>query len=115
MISGYPRRMLGQIRLEMGGTTITGSTGGGGSSLSILNNVNGYILQATGNPNEVKGIPELQYDATRTALTASADIVITGSGHPGANYLYLHGSDYQGNPRTFKVEVTGSLLSIMGQ
>ncbi len=116
MNDGYPRRMLGQIRLEMGGTTITVSASGGGvSSLNILNNVNGYILQATGNPNEVKGIPELQYDAVRTALTASADIVITGSGHPGANYLYLHGSDEEGNPRTFKVEVTGSMLRIMGQ
>ena len=115
--SGLPRRMMGQIRREMGGTTMdSGSSGGGGGgSLTITNNVNGYILKATGDANRIEGISQLQYDSTRNALTASADIVVTGSGHPGANYLYLHGSDQNGNARTFKVEVTGSMLRVLGQ
>ena len=115
--SGFPRRMLGQIRREMGGTTMdSGSSGGGGGSgITITNNVNGYILKATGDSNRIEGISQLRYDSARNALTASADIVITGSGHPGANYLYLHGSDQEGNARTFKVEVTGAMFRVMGQ
>ena len=115
--SGLPRRMIGQIRREMGGTTLdSGSSGGGGGgSLTITNNVNGYILKATGDANRIEGISQLQYDSATNALTASADIVITGSGHPGANYLYLHGSDENGNVRTFKVEVTGAMFRVLGE
>ena len=113
--SGLPRRMMGQIRIEMGGTTMDSGSGGGGGSLTITNNVNGYLLKATGDSNRIEGISQLQYDSTRNALTASAGIMITGSGHPGANYLYIHGSDQSGNPRTFKVEVTGAMFRVLGQ
>ena len=113
--SSLPRRMIGQIRIEMGGTTMDSGSGGGGGSLTITNNVDGYILKATGDANRIEGISQLQYDSATNALTASADIVITGSGHPGANYLYLHGSDENGNVRTFKVEVTGSMFRVLGE
>ena len=113
-----PRRMLGPITKEMGGdTTQTGSSGGGGgSSLTITNNVNGYILKATGNPNRIEGIPQLQYDSTRTTLTASAGIYITGSSSGlGDNYLYLHGTDNLGRATQFKMMISGGMLRVAKQ
>jgi hypothetical protein len=101
------RRLLGPIKSNMGGNPVE-STGGGGGSLTISNNVDGYVLQATGNPNEIKGIPQLQWNASQTALSASADIFVTGSN----NYLYLHGSDGEGNIVRFRFRVSGSMLQI---
>lgn len=114
-----PRRMLGPISKEMGGdTTQTGSSGGGGGggSLTITNNVDGYMLKATGDPNRIEGISQLQYDSTRATLTASAGIYITGSASGlGDNYLYLHGTDGLGRPKQFKIEVSGSMFKVVGQ
>lgn len=101
------RRLLGPIKSNMGGNP-SESGGGGGGSLTISNNVNGYVLQATGNPNEIKGIPQLQWNADDVALSASADVFITGSN----NYLYLHGSDADGNTVRFRVRVSGSMLQV---
>ena len=80
------KRLLGPINTVMGGNQAGNS--GGGSSLNITNNVDGYILKATGEANRIEGIPNLKWDGTRNALTASADMYISGSD----NYLYLHGS-----------------------
>ena len=113
-----PRRMLGPIAHEMGGsTTETGSSGGGGggSSLTITNNVDGYILKATGEANRIEGIPQLQYDSSRTTLTASANMYISGSNDPGDNYLYLHGTDHTGQKRQFKIQISGSLFRVIAQ
>ena len=116
-----PRRMLGPITREMGGdTTQTGSAGGGGGggggSLTITNNVSGYMLKATGDPNRIEGISQLQYDSTRTTLTASAGIYITGSSSGlGDNYLYLHGTDNLGRPTQFKMMISGGMLRVAKQ
>lgn len=117
MRNHLPRRMLGPIRLEMGGS-VTGSEGGGGggSSLTITNNVDGYILKATGEANRIEGISQLQYDSARSTLTASAGIYITGSaGGVGDNYLYLHGTDNQGRPTQFKMMISGGMLRVAQQ
>lgn len=81
----------------------------GGGSLTITNNVSGYILKATGVPNRIEGIPQLQWDSTKTALTASGDIYVSGS----ANYLYLNGTNAAGHAIKFKVAVDGSILRIL--
>ena len=46
------RRMLGPIKEEMGGETVHS-----GSTLSISNNVAGYLLRATGQEGVVEGLP----------------------------------------------------------
>ena len=81
----------------------------GGGSLTITNNVAGYILKATGTPNTVEGIPQLRWDSSKTALTASGDIYVSGS----ANYLYLNGTNAAGHTIKFKVAVDGSILRII--
>lgn len=104
-----PRRMLGPISNQMGGNP-EGETGGGGS-LTINNNVNGYILKATGVANTVEGIPQLQWDSTNTALSASSDIYVSGSN----NYLYLHGTNAAGQTVRFQVAVDGHILKIVDE
>ena len=102
------RRMLGPIHSQMGGSVSGSSGSGGGSSLTITNNVDGYLLKATGEENKVEGIPALQYDAATTTLSASANLYLTGSAH----YLYLHGFGASGEPVKFRVSVSGSLLRL---
>jgi hypothetical protein len=89
----------------------SGSGGSGGSGLTITNNVNGYLLKATGDPNSVEGVPQLKWDSTNTALSASGDVYITGSN----NYLYLHGTDGSGQTVRFKVKLTGSMMQVIGE
>lgn len=103
-----PNRMLGPINKEMGGNS---DPSGGGGSLTINNNVDGYILKATGTPNTVEGIPQLKWDNSNTALSASGDLYISGSN----NYLYLHGTNENGETVRFQVAVSGSLLRITGE
>jgi len=100
-----PRRMVGPINKSMGGDPDPSS---GGSGITINNNIDGYILKATGQANTVQGIPQLTWDSTNTALSASGDVYVSGSN----NYLYLHGTDSDGQVVRFKVEVQGSILKI---
>jgi hypothetical protein len=86
-------------------------TSSGGSSLTIVNNVEGYILKATGVANKVEGIPKLKWDNTNSALSASGDVYVTGS----SNYLYLHGTNAAGETTRFKFAVSGSLLQVIGE
>ncbi len=97
--------MLGPINKVMGGDPDPSS---GGSGLTITNNVDGYILKATGQANKVEGIPQLIWDSGNTALSASADVYISGSN----NYLYLHGTNAAGQVVRFKVNVDGSILKV---
>ena len=105
------RRMLGPIRTQMGGDPDPQHSGsGGGGSLSILNNVDGYLLKATGVPNQVAGVSQLQYNSTSNTLSSSANLYVSGA----TNYLYLHGTDETGQTVKFKVSVQGSILQIVG-
>jgi hypothetical protein len=97
--------MVGPINKSMGGDPDPSS---GGSGITINNNIDGYILKATGQANTVQGIPQLTWDSTNTALSASGDVYVSGSN----NYLYLHGTDSDGQVVRFKVEVQGSILKI---
>jgi|TARA_B100002019_G_C20883906_1_gene410072 hypothetical protein len=43
-------------------------TGGGGGGITINNNVNNYILSATGNPDIINGEANLQFDGTSLGI-----------------------------------------------
>ena len=103
-----PNRMLGPINKSMGGNS---DPTGGGSSITIDNNVDGYILKATGQANKIEGIPQLKWDSANTALSASSDVYISGSN----NYLYLHGTNHLGQTVRFKVQVSGGMLNVAGE
>tara|TARA_Y100000114_G_scaffold28574_1_gene24347 strand:- start:4309 stop:4680 length:372 start_codon:yes stop_codon:yes gene_type:complete len=47
---------------------------GGGSSLTINNNVNNYLLSATGNPNIITGEANLQFDGQTLAVVGNVTI-----------------------------------------
>ena len=49
-------------------------TGGGGSSLTINNNINNYLLSATGNPNIINGEANLQFDGQTLAVNGNVTI-----------------------------------------
>ncbi len=100
------RRLLGPIKSQMGGDPDPSSGGGGG--VTITNNVDGYILKATGKANKVEGIPQLRWNSSDVALSASADIYVSGSN----NYLYLHGSDADGKTVRYRFRVSGSILQV---
>jgi hypothetical protein len=102
------RRLLGAINNSMGGFVSGSSGGGGGTSLTITNNVDGYFLKATGEPNRIEGVSTLTHNASTGAISASADVYITGSN----NYLYLHGTNENGEVVRFRVAISGSLLQI---
>ena len=118
MRDSLPRRMLGPVKFVMGGDALQSSSAGGGGgvgTLTIANNIDGYILRATGEADRIAGISQLQYDEARTTLTASAGIYISGSNDPGDHYLYLHGTDSTGAKRQFKIEISGSLFKVVAQ
>jgi len=107
MTAKIPRRMLGPISREMGGSqTPYSGSGDPASGITIDNNVDGYILKATGVANTIEGIPQLKWDSSHGILSASTDVYITGS----SNYLYLHGVNASGATVRFKVQIDGSVL-----
>jgi hypothetical protein len=95
-----PRRMLGPIDKEMGGDAdLTGSDG-----LTIQNNVAGNMLMATGNPNIISGVSNINFKDGSLNITASVNL----SG--ASNYLYLQGTNAAGVPQMFKFAVSGGVL-----
>jgi hypothetical protein len=89
---------------------VSGSSGGGGSSLTISNNTPGNILMATGEANRIEGVPHLTYASSSAgaSLSASTDLYVSGSG----NYLYLNGTDENGLLRKIKVAFEGGMLKV---
>ena len=59
--------------LKVGAYQTEGSGGGGG--ITINNNVNKYLLSATGNPNVINGESNLQFDGQ--TLTVAGNVTIT--------------------------------------
>ena len=118
----FSRRILGPIATQMGGN-ISGSTtqggsgggGGGGGSVTINNNVAGYILKATGIANTIEGIPEFRYDSGTTTISSSANIYLTGSSYEAGPYLFIQGTDAEGNLTKIKLHVTGGMLKVIDE
>ena len=44
------------------------NSGGGGGSITINDNINNYLLSATGNPNIINGESNLQFDGTSLGI-----------------------------------------------
>jgi len=98
------RRTLGPIITEMGGDP-NPSSGGGGGSLTLENNISGYMFRSVGSSDKISGVEEFQFDGSK--LKAQADLQISGSGHN----LIIQGSDSDGNlNRMFKIEVSGGIF-----
>lgn len=74
--------------LKVGAYQIESS--GEGSGITINNNVNNYLLSATGNPNVINGESNLQFDGQ--TLTVAGNVTITNT---NGNDLILikNGSD----------------------
>ena len=86
------RRTLGPIITEMGGDPNPSSGGGGGGgSLTLENNVSGYMFRSIGQSDKISGVEEFQFNGS--VLKAQADLQISGSGHN----LVIQGSDADGN------------------
>lgn len=69
--------------LKVGAYSVTGT--GGGSDITIGNNVNNYVLTATGEDDSIKGEPELVFDSVNLRIggtpsgEARLEITHTGS------------------------------------
>ena len=78
-------------------------TGGGGSAITINNNVNNYLLSATGNPNIINGEANLTFDGN--TLTLKGDLVIDDQGS-GADLILIQNPSGKG----LSVNSSGTLI-----
>ena len=78
-------------------------TGGGGSAITINNNVNNYLLSATGNPNIINGEANLTFDGN--TLTLKGDLVIEDQG-AGADLILIQNPSGKG----ISVNSSGTLI-----
>ena len=78
-------------------------TGGGGSAITINNNVNNYLLSATGNPNIINGEANLTFDGN--TLTLKGDLVIEDQG-AGADLILIQNPSGKG----LSVNSSGTLI-----
>tara|TARA_B100000900_G_scaffold384615_1_gene373576 strand:+ start:203 stop:580 length:378 start_codon:yes stop_codon:yes gene_type:complete len=60
--------------LKVGAYNTNNSGGGGGSGITINNNVNNYLLSATGNPNIINGEANLQFDGQTLSVIGNVTI-----------------------------------------
>ena len=99
------RRILGPINVEMGGDPNPSGSSGGGSGVTINNNVDGYLVKATGVANTLTGLSDLTY--ATDALKVQADLQVSGS----TNNLIIQGSDGSGNENVlYRIEVSGGIF-----
>tara|TARA_Y100001938_G_scaffold143846_1_gene217329 strand:- start:1498 stop:1893 length:396 start_codon:yes stop_codon:yes gene_type:complete len=54
--------------VKVGSYQVIGGSGGGGSGINILNNVNNYVLSATGASDTIRGNPQLIFDGTNLGI-----------------------------------------------
>ena len=76
--------------LKVGAYQVRASSGGGGGgtgSIDITNNVNNYLLTATGDPNIINGEADLQFDGSE--LTLIGDMTVAGSIIPSGDLRNL--------------------------
>mgnify|MGYP003658451995 CR=1 FL=1 len=79
--------------LKVGSYQTQNSGGGGGGSITINNNVDNYLLSATGNPSIINGESNLQFDGS--TLTLKGDLVVNDQGS-GANLILIQNPSGQG-------------------
>ena len=83
----------------------------GGSGLTINNNVNGYILKATGDSSVIEGMP--QFVSSSTGISASVDVYLTGSNTSTFPNLFIQGTDADGNISKMKIVVENGFLKMV--
>ena len=83
----------------------------GGSGLTINNNVNGYILKATGDSSIIEGMP--QFVSSSTGISASVDVYLTGSNTSTFPNLFIQGTDANGNISKMKIVVENGFLKMV--
>jgi hypothetical protein len=66
------------LAVDSSGNVITVAAGGGGGSVTINNNVDNYLITATGTANTLNGEANLQFNGSAFTITGSLT-VITGS------------------------------------
>lgn len=66
---------------SVAGTSFTTGSGGGGGSITINDNINGYVLTATGTADTVQGNANLNFNGSKLIITGSLNVTqgITGS------------------------------------
>ncbi len=84
--------------LKVGAYQVQNSSGGGGGGITINNNVNNYLLSATGNPNVINGESNLQFDGTSLSIGGAPSgprLEITDNGS-GQDLLLIKNASNQG-------------------
>jgi len=108
----YPRLGSSFTMNKLGPSSGGGGAGSGG--ITIQNNVDGYILKATGQDNIIEGMP--QFVSSSTGLTASVDLYVSSSlsadGSAPAQ-LFIQGSDPNGNGSKMKIIVENGFLKMV--
>ena len=98
------RRILGPLnQFPVSGSAGAGG-GGGGSGVSINNNVDGYILKATGDSNTVSGVEQFRVASNGT---------VSGSGQIQAQSFAFEGTNNDGVKVLYKLQVQGGMLSLL--
>ena len=100
------QRILGPINSQAGGESIP-STGGGGGSVTINNNVDGNLVKATGVSNTLTGLSELTFDGS--TFTTNTDFYVSGS----SNSFFMNGTNVAGVRRKFRIDITSGILQIV--
>ena len=83
--------------LKVGAYQTEGSSGGG-SGITINNNVNNYLLSATGNPSVINGESNLQFDGASLSIGGAPSgprLEITDNGS-GQDLLLIKNASNQG-------------------
>jgi len=99
------QRILGPISSQAGGESIP-ATGGGGGSVTINNNVDGYLVKATGVADTLTGLANLNYNGS--TFTTNTDLYVSGS----SNNLFINGTNDGGVRRKFKIDIVGGILTV---
>ena len=84
--------------LKVGAYQVQNSSGGGGGGITINNNVNNYLLSATGSPNVINGESNLQFDGTSLSIGGAPSgprLEITDNGS-GQDLLLIKNIDNHG-------------------
>lgn len=91
--TAQPGTVSGLLAFDTSGNIITTTTGsGGGGGVTINNNVDNYIVTATGTANTLNGESGLQYNGT--SLTVTGQVTASGAITSTANgAMYFRGGD----------------------
>jgi hypothetical protein len=79
--------------LKVGAYQTQDGNGGGGSSITILDNVDNYVLSATGDPTTIQGNSKLIFDGTRLGIgEASSGARLQVSDNSGEDLMLIKNS-----------------------